>query len=68
MIDVAIVGAGPVGAAVAARLGRQGLDCAIFEARPAPAADARMLAISDASREGLEAIALFARTGTGVVP
>lgn len=67
MIDVAIVGAGPVGAAVAARLGRQGLDCAIFEARPAPAADARMLAISDASREGLEAIGGWPRDGVTAI-
>jgi 2-octaprenyl-6-methoxyphenol hydroxylase len=54
LIDVAIVGAGPVGATLAARLGRLGLDAAIFEARSAPAYDARTLALSHASREGLE--------------
>jgi 2-octaprenyl-6-methoxyphenol hydroxylase len=53
MLDVAIVGAGPVGATLAARLGGLGLEAAIFEARPAPAEDARTLALSYASREGL---------------
>ena len=56
MLDVAIVGAGPVGATLAARLGAEGLDCAIFEARPAPTGDARTLALSEASREGLDAV------------
>jgi 2-octaprenyl-6-methoxyphenol hydroxylase len=54
LIDVAIVGAGPVGATLAARLGRLGFDAAIFEARSAPASDARTLALSHASREGLD--------------
>jgi 2-octaprenyl-6-methoxyphenol hydroxylase len=54
LIDVAIVGAGPVGATLAARLGRLGLDAVVLEARPAPASDARTLALSHASREGLE--------------
>jgi 2-octaprenyl-6-methoxyphenol hydroxylase len=54
LIDVAIVGAGPVGATLAARVGRLGLDAALFESRAAPAEDARTLALSHASREGLE--------------
>jgi 2-octaprenyl-6-methoxyphenol hydroxylase len=35
-------------------VGRLGLQVAIFEARPAPASDARTLALSHASREGLD--------------
>ena len=53
MLDVAIVGAGPVGATVAALAARKGLAMALFEARPAPSADARTLALSYASRETL---------------
>jgi len=52
--DVAIVGAGPAGAALAALLAPHGLDVALFEARGAPAADARTLALSHGSRELLE--------------
>ena len=52
--DVAIVGAGPAGAALAAMLASQGLDIALFEARGAPATDARTLALSHGSRELLE--------------
>jgi 2-octaprenyl-6-methoxyphenol hydroxylase len=54
MIDVAIIGGGPVGAAVAAFAARSGLDIAIFEARTGPSGDARTLALSHASRELLE--------------
>ena len=53
-LDVAIVGAGPAGAALAALLASSGLDIALFEARPGPAADARTLALSHGSRELLE--------------
>ena len=53
-LDVAIVGAGPVGATLAALASLAGLSIALFEARPAPAADARTLALSDASRALLE--------------
>jgi 2-octaprenyl-6-methoxyphenol hydroxylase len=67
VIDVAIVGAGPVGATLAARLGRHGLECAIFEARPGPAADARTLALSEASREGLDAIGGWPREGVTAI-
>lgn len=52
--DVAIVGAGPVGATLAALLLRSRLEVALFEARAAPAADARTLALSYGSRERLE--------------
>jgi len=54
LIDVAIVGAGPVGAMLASLLGRAGLEVSVFEARPAPSGDARTLALSHASRERLE--------------
>jgi len=52
--DVAIVGAGPAGAALAALLASHGLDIALYEARGAPATDARTLALSHGSRELLE--------------
>src|SRR5260221_2359917 len=50
MLDVAIIGAGPVGAAVAALCAQAGLEIAIFEARTEPGNDARTLALSHASR------------------
>jgi 2-octaprenyl-6-methoxyphenol hydroxylase len=53
-LDVAIVGAGPVGATLAALAWHPGLDIGLFEARPGPSADARTLALSHASRERLE--------------
>lgn len=52
--DVAIVGAGPVGATLAALAARPGLDIGLFEARSAPSGDLRTLALSHASRERLE--------------
>lgn len=52
--DVAIVGAGPVGAALAAMLAPSGLSVRVLEAREAPAGDARTLALSHASRELIE--------------
>lgn len=54
MLDVAIIGGGPVGAAVAALAARSGLDIEVFEARRAPSGDGRTLALSHASRERLE--------------
>ena len=53
LVDVAIVGAGPVGATAAALAAREGLTLAVFEARAAPSTDARTLALSHASRETL---------------
>ncbi|MEO7743638.1 MAG: FAD-dependent oxidoreductase, partial [Usitatibacter sp.] len=53
-VDVAIVGAGPVGATTAALAGREGLSLAVFEARDAASTDARTLALSHASRETLD--------------
>jgi len=54
--DVAIVGAGPVGAAAAALLARPGVKIELFEARAARSSDARTLALSHGSRELLESI------------
>lgn len=54
VLDVAIVGAGPVGAALAARLAGSGLDFAVLEARDTAAVDARTLALSHASKVFLE--------------
>jgi 2-octaprenyl-6-methoxyphenol hydroxylase len=54
LLDVAIVGAGPAGATVAALAAREGLAVALFEARPGPSADRRTLALSHGSRERLE--------------
>jgi 2-octaprenyl-6-methoxyphenol hydroxylase len=53
-LDVAIVGAGPVGATLAALIARCGLDVALFEARPAAGGEQRTLALSHGSRELLE--------------
>jgi 2-octaprenyl-6-methoxyphenol hydroxylase len=53
-LDVAIVGAGPVGATLAALCARPGLAIGLFEARSAPSGDLRTLALSHASRERLE--------------
>jgi 2-octaprenyl-6-methoxyphenol hydroxylase len=53
LLDVAIVGAGPVGATLAALAAREGLALEVFEARPAPSSDGRTLALSHASRERL---------------
>ena len=54
MLDVAIVGGGPVGASLAALAASSGLAIAIFEARTGPSGDRRILALSHASRERLE--------------
>jgi 2-octaprenyl-6-methoxyphenol hydroxylase len=64
MLDVAIVGGGPVGAAVAAFAAGSGLDTAVFEARTAPSRDGRTLALSHASRERLEDVQAWPREGT----
>ncbi|HET9580226.1 MAG TPA: FAD-dependent monooxygenase [Usitatibacter sp.] len=53
-LDVAIVGAGPVGATLAVLAAGSGLRIALFEARSGPSQDKRTLALSDASRERLE--------------
>jgi 2-octaprenyl-6-methoxyphenol hydroxylase len=52
--DVAVIGAGPVGATLAALAAGTGLDIAVFESRPAASGDPRILALSEASRSILE--------------
>jgi len=52
--DVAVIGAGPVGATLAALAAGRGLDIALFEARPGPSGEARILALSHGSRGILE--------------
>jgi 2-octaprenyl-6-methoxyphenol hydroxylase len=53
MLDVAIIGGGPVGATVAALAADRGLVLEVFEAREGAAEDARTLALSYGSRERL---------------
>ena len=53
-LDVAIVGAGPVGATLAALACHAGLSIELFESRANAAGDSRILALSHASRELLE--------------
>ena len=62
-LDVAIVGAGPVGTTLAALASEAGLSIALFEARSAPSRDARTLALSHASRERLEEARAWPREG-----
>jgi len=54
VLDVAVIGAGPVGATLAALAAGHGLDIALFEARPAPSGEQRILALSHGSRDILE--------------
>jgi 2-octaprenyl-6-methoxyphenol hydroxylase len=56
LIDVAIVGAGPVGATLAALLGREGRSTQVFEAKAGRSSDARTLALSQASVDRLDEI------------
>ena len=51
MRDVAVIGAGPVGATLAALLAGSGLDVVVYEARPRPSAQERVLALSEGSRK-----------------
>ena len=62
-VDVAIVGAGPVGAALAALLVPTGRSVLVIEARSHPSRDARTLALSQASREMLEEAGGWPSTG-----
>ena len=56
LLDVAIVGAGPVGATLAALCAQPGRAVELFEARDGASTDARTLALSHASRELLESV------------
>ena len=66
-LDVAIIGGGPVGAALAALACRAGgASIGVFEARAQPAGDGRTLALSHASRLLLEEAGAW--PGEGVTP
>ncbi|HEX4331718.1 MAG TPA: FAD-dependent monooxygenase [Usitatibacter sp.] len=67
LLDVAVVGAGPVGAVAAALCARHGRRVEVFEARTAPATDARTLALSHASRELIESAGGWPRSGTTAI-
>ena len=54
LLDIAIIGAGPVGATLAALAAPARLSIELFEARTGPSGDKRTLALSHASRECLE--------------
>src|SRR5258708_35028972 len=53
-LDIASVGAGAVGATAAALSAAPGLRIGVFEARPAPSGESRVLALSHAARTLLE--------------
>ena len=63
-VDVAIVGAGPVGAALALLIAPTGRSVRVVEARGAPSRDGRTLALSQASRDLLEDAGGWPATGT----
>lgn len=65
-VDVAIVGAGPVGAALAALLAPAGRHVLVIEARSGRSGDARTLALSQSSRELLERCGAW--PGEGATP
>ncbi len=54
ILDVAIIGAGPVGATIAALAGASALSITVFESRTTASGDGRTLALSHASRRILE--------------
>src|SRR6266702_2444755 len=66
-LDVAVVGAGPVGAAVAALCAPCGLRIGVFEARPGPSGEGRILALSHASRTLLEEALAWPASGTSPI-
>src|SRR6185436_13169505 len=66
MIDIAVIGAGPVGATLPALCADSGLSIALFEARPEPARDRRTLALSHASRELLDRVRAWPAASTAI--
>lgn len=62
--DVVIVGAGPVGAALALQLHADGRRVQVIEARSGPSAERRTLALSEASRHRLAALGAWPAEGT----
>ena len=66
LLDVAVVGGGPVGSALAAWLAGRGLRIGVFEARATPSSDARTLALSWSTRESLERVSAWPATSTDI--
>lgn len=66
--DVAVIGGGPVGSALALALRDTGLQMVLLEARPAAAGDARPLALSYGSRLILERLGLWPELAGLVTP
>lgn len=62
-VDVAIVGSGPVGAALALALSRSGISAVVLEARETPGEDPRALALSYGSALILKRIGVWSRLG-----
>lgn len=64
-LQVAIVGGGPVGLSLALLLRQAGIDCEVFDARPAGAArlDRRVIALSHGSRQILERLGAWQSVG-----
>jgi 2-octaprenyl-6-methoxyphenol hydroxylase len=68
-VDIAVIGGGPVGAALAIALRDCGYTLALLEARPEFAArDPRALALSQGSRLILERLGAWGRLGTKATP
>ncbi|NYD79879.1 FAD-dependent oxidoreductase [Arthrobacter cupressi] len=68
MLDVGIVGAGPVGLGMAALLLRRGLDVAVFEKRSSPGAQSRAIGIHPPALAVLETVGAAAPLiGSGVL-
>jgi 2-octaprenyl-6-methoxyphenol hydroxylase len=65
-LHIAVIGAGPVGATLAALCAQSGLSIALFEARPEPARDRRTLALSHASRELLDRVRAWPDGSTAI--
>ena len=65
LLDVAVVGAGMVGAALALKLAREGFDVAVIESRAAPAwraeddVDLRVVALAPSSADLLDAVGVW---------
>jgi 2-octaprenyl-6-methoxyphenol hydroxylase len=66
MSDIIIIGGGPIGAAFALALKHRGLDITLLEARDAPSAETRTLALSYGSKLLLEKFGAWPREATQI--
>ncbi len=66
--DIAIIGGGPVGSALALSLRESGLQIVLLEARSAAAGDVRPLALSHGSRLILERLGAWPELAAGATP